>query len=249
MVVGNPLTASMARLHRHFVSIQAMLDQFIPQLQVNVGWGLDPLTAGLVGPGCEITARNRGLPTFVAPLRDIRKGLVAWLGFHEKWVRGTSNNPVSGQFSFRSSALTIHVGTRNSRDKPQMFRAEWQGAAPNVESSRDARKGPAHPHWQVDALESFADYETEAQELLALLMEEGQGTLARDFSLEELLAEEHGEMMAVRKNLSRLHFASAAAWWRSPPDNGHAHAPASLAEVESWLHATLEYTVDELRRL
>ncbi|MCY3812377.1 MAG: hypothetical protein OXH15_11330 [Gammaproteobacteria bacterium] len=225
------------------------MNEVIPELQVDVEWGVDPIVAGLVGASCEVTARNRGVAAFVAPLREIRRGLVAWLGFREEWVGSTAGTVRGGRLAFRSCGMTIHVGVRNSRDKPQMFRAEWQGPQRGTTDTHDATKGAGHPHWQVDALDSFVDYEEQAQVLLRRMKEEGEERVARDFSFADVSPEEHEELMAVRNNLSRFHFASAAAWWRPAPANGHAHVPTSLREIESWLRATLDYTVSELARL
>lgn len=245
---GNALTASQARLRQHFGSVEEILSRRVPGLGIDVDWDVDPVVAGLVGNSFEIADRKRGRAAFVAPLCRIRKGLMGWLGFREEWVRGTSGAARGGRMTFRLSAMTIHVGPPNSREKTQMFRAEWQGAGAGMAGSGDATRRPGHPHWQVDVLESFGDYENEAQKLLLLLREEGE-TIARDFQPANLFPEEDGEMMAVRNSFSRLHFASAAAWWRPAPDNGHVHVPASLSEIESWLRATLDYTVAELSRL
>ncbi|MXY52917.1 MAG: hypothetical protein F4Y86_10400 [Gammaproteobacteria bacterium] len=141
------------------------------------------------------------------------------------------------------------MGVRNSHEKPQFFRAEWQAPAPGTDAGPDTVTGPGHPHWQVDAVESFSEYDEQAQELLRLLKDEGQGIVARDFRPTDLLSQEREEVMAIRNNLSRVHFASAAAWWRPAPHNIHAHIPASMREIETWLQSTLDYTVAELARL
>lgn len=247
--MAKPLIVPESRLDRHLTSVQAILDQLVSGTQIILGKGIDPLVVGLVGDNCEMTSRNRGPKAFLAPLREIRHGLVAWLGYREEWLEHASSRSARRRFSFRSSAVTIHIGARHSQDKPQLFRAEWQGLTPAAEHSHDATKGPGHPHWQVDALESFGDYESQAQELWLLLKEEVEESAPKDFSPEAFLPTEHEEMMAVRNNLSRLHFASAAAWWRNVPENEHSHIPTSPNDIESWLRGTLNYTLGELHRL
>ena len=241
------LTVRESRLKRHFVTVQASLGHLTHGLQVNVEWGVDPVVAGLLGGTCERIPRNRGGRAFVAPVHRIRGAFWAWLGFHEEWdVRSRRGRPI---FSFRSTSLTIHFGHVNNGEKPQMFRAEWDGGGRVAGDERQGRRDAAHPHWQFDALESLRSDETEAAELLSLLKEEVEADATRDFNPEDWARENNGDMTAARDGFSRLHFASAAAWWLPAPGNRHVHVPASVDELESWLAATVNYTVGELRRL
>ena len=185
---------------------------------------------------------------FVAPLHRIRGELWAWLGLREEWSDEAAPRRRRRRFSFRSSALTVHFGYLNYLEKPQMFRAEWAGGALSADDMHQA-KSAGHPHWQFDALESSPSYAAEVKDLLVLLREATGAAASRDFIPGALAPEDHGEMTDARNRFSRLHFASAAAWWRPAPDNVHVHAPASVQELESWLRATVDYTLGELKRL
>jgi hypothetical protein len=49
--------------------------------------------------------------------------------------------------------------------------------------------------------------------------------------------------------MSRMHFASAAAWWKNSPQDAHAHTPETAQHIQEWLRGTLSYIAQELRRL
>jgi hypothetical protein len=218
--------------------------------KLDANWSVVPIVAGLVGEGCEITSRNRGSDVSVAPMLLLESGLWAWLGYREEW----DSEPPAGRvrrFSFRSAALTIHFGYRNHRHKPQMFRAEWAGWARWNETEYGYQAGDAaHPHWQFDALESLKRDETaqRAATFLAVLRSEEEQTTPREFTPQALTRDEVGELIGAQE-LSRVHFASAAAWWKSPPENAHVHAPSSVREIQAWVHETVAYIHRELVRL
>ena len=218
------------------------------QLQIESEFFHPRLTGGLFGSGCELIPRNRGRRTPVAPLLHLREGLWVWLGYHEEWYEERRIGK-SRRFSFRSVGLSIHCGLRNNAFKPQMFRAEWAGWAKwdGMDYSFQAVDA-AHPHWQFDALDSLPDesLSQRAGELLSRLKNEPK-TEIHEFS-PHLSEVDVRDMVAVQK-FSRIHFASAAAWWKDPPHGNHVHNPSDLSDVENWVRHSLEYIKRELNRL
>ena len=248
-----PLRVTQVSLTKHFASIKATLGTYIDQnapTSIEADWSVDPLVAGLVGAGCEYIARNRGPKVPVAPVLLIESGLWAWIGYREEWG---SELPAGGNrlFSFRSAGLTIHFGYRNILHKPQMFRAEWAGWANwnGIDYGYQAGNA-AHPHWQFDALESLKtdDCTNQAADFLSVLKNEGQETEPRDFSPQSVGSEEINDLISAQE-ISRIHFASAAAWWKTAPNDAHAHSPRAPTEIQVWVEKTLEYVVRELARL
>lgn len=246
---GAQLIETQGQLQVHFERASNAIGEVInamPQSRLSADWTRSPLVAGLSGPSCEFIRRNRGASVAVVPLLPLQQGLWAWLGYREEWdeerqVRSTR------RFSFRSSSITVHFGFRNDVYKPQVFRAEWSGWARwtgNVLGFQAS--GAGHPHWQIDVLESLADNaESErAQQLLRVLnSDDSEG---RDFA--QMTIEDTRDLVS-RQQLSRMHFPSAAAWWRSEPNDRHAHCPSKTVEVEGWLRRTICYVSAELTRM
>lgn len=240
-------------LTTHFESMEATLDAYVDHsagAKLFADWNAVPLVAGLVGPGCEYVARNRGPTVPVAPVLLLESGLWAWVAYREEWG---SERPAgrTRRFSFRSAGLTIHFGYRNIRHKPQMFRAEWTGWGRWNGTDYGYQAGDAaHPHWQFDALESLKrdDAGKRAAIFLSVLKHEEQEAEPQDFSPQSMEAEEVSDLIS-QQELSRIHFASAAAWWKSAPNDAHAHSPTSLTDIRVWVARTLKYVVRELTRL
>ncbi len=220
------------------------------QARIDADWGIAPLVAGLVGTGCEIASRNRGGDVYVAPLVGFDWGMWAWLGFRQEWA----NEPASGRmrcYSYRSTTLTIHVGFRNVRYKPQILRAEWAGWADWNGVGYGAQGGSAgHPHWQFDAVESLRTQMTErtASTYLAVLKQEADVVGPRAFSPGAVRSAEVDDIVTAM-DFSRIHLASVAPWWKKSPGDTHAYFPSSAAHVEAWVRKTMGYTVEELSRL
>lgn len=242
-----------ASLAKHFTLIEATLGDHVdgsatPKLFAD--WDVVPLVAGLVGTGCEYADRNRGRAVPVAPVLRLGGGLWAWIGYREEW----GGEPPAGgtrRFSFGSAGLTIHFGYRNSRYKPQMFRAEWTGSAAGNETGYGYEGGDAaDPHWHFDAAESLArdDAVARAAEYLSVLKIEEQETEAQDFSPQSVGPEDVRDLVSMQE-LSRVHFPSAAAWWKGPGMDSHVHSPESVTEIQGWVEMTLGYVVRELARL
>lgn len=206
---------------------------------------------GIYGPGCEFISRNRGRLVPVAPLLYLRQGLWVWLGYHEEWEEWDEDElgHDASQYSFRSVGLSIHFGVRNNSFKPQMFRAEWAGCAKWTGNEYGFQANTAaHPHWQFDALESLPDDELSkrAEELLSRLSADAEPEV-RDFS--PRLSEVDVRDFVTSQKLSRVHFASAAAWWKAPPHNEHVHAPSNVVDIQNWVRHSLDYIKLELGRL
>ena len=251
--MSDPLIVSEKWLRAHLGKLEAILTRDIdmsPRAKLAAAWSVVPLVVGFVGEGCEVTSRNRGPDVPVAPLLLLENGLWAWLGYREEWEGEKPAGPVR-RYSFRSAGLTVHFGYRNNRHKPQMFRAEWAGWARWNGSDYGYQAGnAAHPHWQFDALESLKrdDADDRAMIFLSVLKSEAKNIKPHDFSPQSMGHDAIGELVGEQE-LSRIHFASAAAWWKTAPDDAHAHAPTSPADIEAWVQETVQYTLRELSRL
>jgi hypothetical protein len=251
--VSVSLRVTEALLDSHFRAISDTLSANIDpaaHVRLDADWSVTPLVAGLTGEGCEIILRNRGWEVRVAPMLLLQSGLWAWLSYREEWDSELPARRIK-RFSFRSAGLTVYFGYRNVRHKPQIFRAEWAGWARWNGIDYGYQAGDAaHPHWQFDALESLKHDDTgeRAAAFLAVLKSEEEGMAPSDFSPQALSRNDVGDMIGVQK-LSRMHFASAAAWWKNPPNDQHAHTPSTVNDVQVWLKATLNYLLIEMSRL
>ena len=174
----------------------------------------DGVTAGLVGRACERIGRNRGRPTFVVPFTRVGRGdLRSWLGFREKWEL------VSGRlYRFHHVSLTVHFGYEGDVIKPQIFRSEWAGIrAWTVEKIGFQSPGAAHPHWQLDAVQSTGENDTTRMAALARLR--GEETVA-DFHPNP---RPDAIVASRRVALERIHFASGAPWWQKDAELQERH--------------------------
>jgi len=124
-----------------------------------------------------------------------------------------------------------------------MFRAEWTTDGASYQPG-----DPANPHWHFDALESLRRDETaqRASGILATLRMGEEDAEPRDFS-PPVSRNEVRDVVAVQK-LSKLHLASAAAWWKGDPAS-HVQSPTSVRDIQAWVEGTLEHLAGELRRL
>lgn len=243
------LKVTLATLEQHRLALGALLADCLDHPG---GVGLDVQISGdgavgrLLGPKAERVGRERGPDTPVLPLRSLVGGLWAWVGYREEWLAEGQ-----GSYAFRSAGLTIHFGFLGDADKPQILRAEWAGWHRWAGATDGfAAGGAGHPHWQFDALESISSPEQErsAHELLALLREEQGDVEVVEFAPHNPGAAAVREMVRLQQ-LSALHLASAAPWWRKPPGDIHSHAPAVVAEVQRWTARSLSYLKAELGRL
>jgi hypothetical protein len=249
---GSPLRLPEAQLRAHFRALGEVFAKHVdgsatPELYAD--WTGDLVLVAMGGNGLERAARNRGPHSWVAPLIQIGGGLWTWLGYREQW----SPEPPAGEtkrFSFRSGGLTVHLGQRSSLQKPQIFRAEWAGWARWDRAEFGFQAGDAgHPHWQFDVLDSLRRDEAEerATTYLAVLKQEQDGESPPDFA-PELDDQVIHDLISTAK-ISRMHFASAAAWWKPAPQDAHAHAPAKARDIQTWVDRTVSYVVSELARL
>ena len=249
----DPLVTTRPKLLMHFRQSGSILATAVDnsaQLQIEPEFVHPGAIGGLHGSGCEFVPRNRGRPVPVAPLRHLAQGLWVWLGYHEEWEwDAKQRNRHTPRYSFRSVSLTIHFGLRNTVFKPQMFRAEWAGWA--RWAGRDysfQAANAAHPHWQFDALDSLPDdnLSQRAAQLLARLKAETEPEV-REFKPQ--LSNVDVRDFVTTQKISRIHFASAAAWWKSPPHDDHAHGPANLRDIQNWVRHSVDYIKHELERL
>lgn len=251
--MSNVLVISEKRLGKHLDSLKGIIDEAVGigvETNIAAEWSVTPLSVGLFGGGCELASRNRGADAHVAPLVGFGGGIWAWLGFYQEWARESASG-ANQRYSYRSTTLSIHLGFRNIRHKPQIFRAEWAGWAKWNGVSYGAQAGNAgHPHWQFDAAESLRKRETEeaARMYLAILKQEEHSAQVQTFSPKAIRSTEIDEVVWA-KDFSRIHFPSAAPWWNSAPQDRHVHFPRAVEDIEAWVQRTIKYTVEELDRL
>ncbi len=252
-MVSSPLIETDTSVATHFTSIEATLGDHVHESatpKLSADWSVVPVVAGLVGTGCEYANRNRGRAVPVAPVLLLGEGLWAWIGYREEWG-GALPGGGTRRLSFESAGLTIHFGYRNSRHKLQMFRAEWAGWATRDEAGYSYEAGDAaDPHWHFDAAESLThdDAAERAAEYLSVLKLERQDTEPQDFSPPSVGLEDVRHLVSTQE-LSRIHFPSAATWWKGLASASHVHSPESVKEIQVWVDKTLGCVVRELTRL
>lgn len=201
----------------------------------------ETIVAGLVGSGCESIDRAFGGRSNVIAFLALQDPLIAWLSYQECWRilprRGKNRE-------FRSASLSVYFGLENETYKPQVFRAEWAGWAKwKAKAEPSFQSDAGHPHWQFDALDSLSEDNAELRrQTLEILRDSDDEEPVRDFDPSAVKVRD----LVLAQGLSRVHFPSAAAWWRPPPDNGHAFAPGSTMELRYWLNHTLRYLKSEL---
>ncbi|MDE2781321.1 MAG: hypothetical protein OXK77_00040 [Gemmatimonadota bacterium] len=110
--------------------------------------------------------------------------------------------------------------------------------------------GTGDPHWHFDAVESLTrdDARERAAEYLSILKIEEEETEAQDFSPQSVEPGDVRDLVSMQE-LSRMHFPSAAAWWKGTAMDSHVHSPGSVTEIQIWVDRTLKYVVRELARL
>ncbi|MEP4164129.1 hypothetical protein [Maricaulis sp.] len=239
-------------MEAHFKLVAEILSELVDvhaQVDVEVNWSMSPAVAALAGEGCERISRNRGRAgVLVAPLKHLGQGLWAWLSYREEWSYGRE---IGGRkrFIFRSASMTVHFGWKFDAYKPQMFRAEWAGWADWGGAELGYQAGEAgHPHWQFDALESLSEEgASERAAMLRKILSDGDHGGVRDF-IPQLPTDDVRDLVS-HQQLSRIHFASAAAWWKASPNCDHAHSPDRVKDLQVWLRQTISYLSSELDRL
>lgn len=204
----------------------------------------DMIVAGLVGEDCEAIDRIVGGRANVIAFLPLQGRLFAWLSYQENWRALTARGK---NREFRSASLSVYFGLENEAYKPQVFRAEWAGWAKwNDQTGPSFQTDAGHPHWQFDALDSLGeDNAALRRQTLDVLKEPDEEEPVRDFDP----SQETVRDLVLAQGLSRVHFPSAAAWWRPAPNNCHAFAPGSTIELRAWLTHTLRYLKSELAAL
>ncbi len=247
-----PLNVVERNLRQHFAHTNTSLRKALSKgddIVIDETWSQNIVTAGLAGPGCERISRNRGGSDNITDILAVTPDLLAWLGYNEKWsfsgVVGGANT-----YSFRQISFTVYLGWRGDQIKPQLFRAEWAGFAEWTKGTSGFQaKNAGHPHWQFDALESVLTENgaEDAEAFLELLREESEEPAAKEF--EPQPANDVILDVVRAQKLSRIHFASAAAWWVPETDRRHAHSPKNVQQLRDWSSNTLNYIIQELGRL
>ena len=247
------LIVSRNKLESHFREVEKILQKHanmsaVPKL--NTDWLTNSVVSGIVGAGCEVIHRNRGRSAQVAPAWAVSDDIQAWIGYREEWVLEPPAGATS-RYSFKSTGVTIHFGSIGELNKPQMFRAEWSGYAKWSGDSYKFQAGNAgHPHWQFDAIDSlsFEDNSNEVQNIIRDLKSVDSEQTPREFS-EEMISSPNPDNLTCAKKLSRIHFASAAPWWKKDDLASHAHSPGYPGDISKWLDRSLIYISEELVRL
>lgn len=235
-----------ALLKRHLALVGEILSDHVVAdsgAKLIATWTQGRLVASLVGTEDEYAERHRGPgKTPVVQTLLLGQGLCAWIGYHEVW---NSARPAgkTKRFSFHSAGLTVHFGYRYNQYKPQMFRAEWTTTGTSYQPG-----DPANPHWHLDALESLRhdDAAKRASGILATLRSEEDEAEPRDFS-PPVNRNEVRDVVSVQR-LSKLHLASAAAWWKGDSAS-HVRSPTSVRDIQAWVKGTLNHLAGELGRL
>lgn len=242
-----PLEVTKRDLDQHLVETTKILigttDRRQQQAHLAAEVAGSTLTAGLVGAGCERIERNIGGRTNVIAFLPLQGQLLAWLGYCENWCvlskRGKNHE-------FRSASLSVYFGLEHEAYKPQVLRAEWAGWAKWDGASYAFQSEAGHPHWQIDALESLGqDTSALRGKTLQALQDSDEGEVVHEFLPEA----DTVRGLVLAQGLSRVHFPSAAAWWRPTPQNGHAFTPEDTMQLRSWLTLTLRYLKSELASL
>jgi hypothetical protein len=219
------------------VALRSTLGLKRDDLQIDADYHSGGVSAGLVGRACERIVRNRGISR-VVPLHRMSEELFAWLDFQEVW----NTVPGSKPFAFRQLSLTVHFGHLGDPIKPQAFRAEWAGATDWGSGSIGFQSpGAGHPHWQIDVLETLRSQE-EPVDFGAEPADAVERFLPDRITVDTLLRS---------VTLERIHFASAADWWKPPPTAAmppHIHAPKDEVSLTRWILACVSYVKQELGR-
>jgi hypothetical protein len=203
----------------------------------------DIITASFFGRACEPARRERGRLANVVPLATIRRGsLKFWLSFQEAWENISGN-----LYSFHHVSLTVYLGYEGELSKPQVFRSEWPGIRRWAgEQVGFQSPGAGHPHWQFDALQSTKDNDSKNKETsFARLVGSDSTTEFSPSTINEDV------LIAARQvSLEKIHFASAAPWWKNEEAGRelHMNAPENAESIFRWILASVTYIRQEIKR-
>ena len=116
------------------------------------------------------------------------------------------------------------------------MRLEWVG--PNASSFQ---VDVGHPHWQIDVLETLNNRQTEN----VARFEPDTKASPKPFAVTEGSKPEANYLQNMKIN--RMHLASAAAWWKSDPEQ-ISFVPENENDLDKWLKQSIIYLRKELRR-
>ena len=258
-----PLQVLRSTVEKHWGLLRSGLQEVLPT--VGGAYSIESLAlGGVVGNlvcskfPYEIAIRERGGSVPVVPVLESEVSeLRYWLSLRQEWREDSA--PRSNRLVYHTTGLTVFLGGAGSRDKLQLFRAEWAGVRKQSAGVFifDA-PGAGHPHWQFDVYESRAgEVEEERKRVEGLARALGEITEVGEFS-EAVVAELSPEAVLDRnfwiRRLSRAHFASCANWSKFPwtgdesQTKAHAQGPADVSEIRNWIISTLVYLIKELAR-
>lgn len=186
----------------------------------------------IVGLGSERVDRNAGRPHNIVRICPLADDIFAWAGYREDWRTETGTQT----FSFVNAGFTVHVGRAGEVVKPQLLRSEWVGPRDGGFTNL-----AGHPHWQWDALESVRARDTQS----APRFSAERNTTAREFGAATREVLEQDPLLSL--TVERMHFASAALWWRTPTPPV-AHGAETVEDIDRWALGCLSYLRQELGR-
>lgn len=238
------LRATKGVLDQRWIELNGLISKALEinprQLRVEADYQSGRVWAGLQGEACERVTRNQGGVSWVAPLCELPRNLIAWLGWQEAWELTTGLRP----YRFRNMGLTVYLGRRHDALKPQFLRLEWPGITDWSGGEVSFQSpGAGHPHWQIDLMRSLA------QSRPAPDFDPDPAEIVEDF--DAALEEPTIDDLVGRISVERMHLASAAPWWLPKPtsDSGHhMNAPEDLPALTRWLSHSLLYLRQELAR-
>ena len=216
-----------------------LLGTGLASLQFHPEYASETAVSELRGSATEATqSRNRGRVTHVAKLCEFGECGYAWISLREKWNYATTRGG-RAFYCFESAGITVYAGGEGQADKAQILRAEWAGFTDRGDGEAYQAGGAAHPHWQIDLLETLREAGTEVGRF-------GEQPPLRQFSALRTIPS-LTESLRIAP-FERFHFASAANWWRPDSEGcGHQHTPRDADEVLRWVLGSVNYVRDQLQ--
>ena len=148
-------------------------------------------------------------------------------------------------YMFRHLSLTIHFGFQRDSVKPQVFRSEWESVqAANGSNVKFASGDVANPHWQFDLGLLIRSH---LEEMKVSRGNEFPDDLVEDF--ENTITNGNVTELILSATLERLHFASAAPWWKAQEfeeKSVYVNAPSDEQTLSRWMVGCIAYLKKEL---
>lgn len=206
----------------------------------------------------EIAIRQDGISTApIVPLIASSPGEspIYWMGWYETWAAMSTR-----RLRFCSSGITVHYGPEGV-PKRQLFRAEWSGVI-GVEKEIDIfqGRGAAHPHWHIDAVQSYLDDMFQQMHRWKREVQlRATADAVQEFGAEGAPQEDSSDAVASlvpdsELSWTQMHFAANARWskrlWPGSegPHDVHAVGPENVGELRSWLASCVRYIQSEINK-